>query len=120
MEEAVKTHVPIEEESDSGSQYSYYQRHFHGIQTSIARLYITIYHNYLNLIDANDGSSEYIAEDRDTEESQTHKSAQWVQQEILENLHNVVGGSGTIPEEATKGLILQVKFPLKFYAYYQC
>ena len=120
MEEALKTHVPIEEESDSGSQYNYCQKHFHGIQTSIVRPYITIYHNYLNLIDANDESSEYIAEDRDTKESRTCKSDQWVQQEILENLCNVVGGSGTIPEEAGKGLILPVKFPLKFYAYYQC
>ena len=47
-------------------------------------------------------------EDRETEGEQTKKSARHIQQGILSDLHNVVGGGGTIPETAAKDLILQV------------
>ena len=52
-------------------------------------------------------------EDREAEGERTQKSARCIQQEILSNLHNVVGGGGTIPEMAAKDLILQVMITTK-------
>ena len=42
------------------------------------------------------------------ESSQTHKAAQQIQQNILQELPGVVGGARTLPETVAHDLILQV------------
>ena len=51
---------------------------------------------------------KYIVEDRAIKSSQTCKVAQWIQQNILQELRGVVGGARTLPETVAHDLILQV------------
>ena len=51
---------------------------------------------------------EYIEEDRDTEATCNHKTAQWVQTAILQDLRQTVGVDATLPETTAKELVLQV------------
>ena len=49
--------------------------------------------------------SEYIEENRDTEAAHNHKTAQWVQTAILQDLHQTLGVDATLPETAVKDLV---------------
>ena len=51
---------------------------------------------------------QYISEDQETEMAQNRKTAQQVQTAILWDLHQVLGVDATLPENASKELILQV------------
>ena len=60
------------------------------------------------LAESDDEEGEYIVEDREMETKRNHKMAQRVQTAILQNLRQSLGVAATLPEEATKDLILQV------------
>ena len=51
---------------------------------------------------------EYIEEDRDTEATNSHKTAQRVQTAILQDLCQTLGVDDTLPETTVKELVLQV------------
>ena len=51
---------------------------------------------------------EYIVKDRVIESSQTRKAAQQIQQNILQELHGMVGGARTLPKTVAHDMILQV------------
>ena len=51
---------------------------------------------------------QYISEDREAEVARNRKTAQRVQTAILQDLRQVLGVKATLPENATKDLILQV------------
>ena len=51
---------------------------------------------------------QYISEDREAKIAHNRKTAQHVQTAILQDLCQVLGVEATLPENATKDLILQV------------
>ena len=60
-------------------------------------------------MDDDEDLDQYISEDQETKAQQNSKMAQWVQMAILQDLHQVLGVDVTLPENASKELILQVQ-----------
>ena len=67
---------------------------------------------FLILVESDEEEDEYISEDRETETKRNHKTAQRVQMAILQDLRQTLGAAATLPEEATKDLVLQVNLAL--------
>ena len=62
----------------------------------------------VSLAESSDEEGEYISEDWETETKRNRKTAQRVQMAILQDLRQSHGAAATLPEKATKDLILQV------------
>ena len=56
----------------------------------------------------------YISEDREVEAARNRKTAQCIQTAILQDLRQELGAAATLPENATKDLILQVIIIITF------
>ena len=56
----------------------------------------------------------YIPEDQEAEAAHNRKMAQCIQMVILQDLHQELGAVATLPENATKDLILQVIIIITF------
>ena len=55
-----------------------------------------------------EAEDEYIEEDRDTEATRNHKTAQQVQTALLQDLRQTLGVDATLLETTMKELVLQV------------
>ena len=53
-------------------------------------------------LDTEEEPEDYITENREIKGERTRKSARCIQQEIMSNLHNVVGGEGILPETVAR------------------